>query len=102
MCDKLSCKALQYSLQGQQHIQLQTSRYVTVMCMSCQAFAAAVQQQLRSQSAALQQLPAAVQARRCAELPAVLGKAFPIGGGNSRMTVLEVVLHTQRLQVLQA
>ena len=48
---------------------------------------------------ALQQLPDAVQARRCAELPAVLRKPAPSKPQQRALTMLEVALHTQKLQV---
>ena len=71
-------------------------------CTIVQAFAAAVQTVLRSQTSALNQLPAAVQQRRQAETHA--GTTGNHEGSHSllmpSMTVLEVVLHTRRLQVV--
>ena len=64
-----------------------------------QAFAAAVEQQVLRQSAALQQLPRAIKARRQAEqLSLPMPDTKPEMRGVA-MTVLEVVLHTQQLQV---
>ena len=71
-------------------------------CVVMQAFAAAVQSILRSQTSALNQLPAAVKQRRQGEHTGH-GKSSDNAGAETchllPMTVLEVVLHTQRLQV---
>lgn len=64
-----------------------------------QAFAAAVEQQLLRQSAALQQLPEAIKARRQAEQWSAPTPDTKPGTKSIAMTVLEVVLHTQQLQV---
>lgn len=67
-----------------------------------QAFVAAVHSILRSQTSALNHLPAAVKRRRQGEHVGT-GQGSDKGGGHALqlppMTVLEVVLHTQRLQV---
>ena len=67
-----------------------------------QAFTAAVQSVLRGQTCALQQLPEAVKQRRMAEQShssSAAGRRTESQQGLPAMTVLEVVLHTDRLQV---
>ena len=69
-----------------------------------QAFAAAVQTVLRCQTSALNELPTAVKQRRQAEHNNMGSKGMKRGGHAPPVppvTVLEVVLHTQRLQVKQ-
>lgn len=71
-----------------------------------QAFAEAVQQILRRHSRALQELPGSVAARREAEADSSLSRFLGSVGaqtcpsaGQTPMTALEVVAHTQHLQV---
>ena len=68
-----------------------------------QAFTAAIQLVLRSQTLALNQLPTAVKQRHEAEAGADSSNDAKRTGINAAppITVLEVVLHTQRLQVRQ-
>ncbi|KAL0023111.1 hypothetical protein WJX77_002676 [Trebouxia sp. C0004] len=66
-----------------------------------QAFTAAVQSLLRGQTCALQHLPEAVKERRMAEQShssMVAGRRTECQRGLPAVTVLEVVLHTERLQ----
>lgn len=67
-----------------------------------QAFSAAVQTILHGQSCALQQLPEAVKQRRTAEQSDGIQAAAGVkqSPGPPAVTVLEVVLHTQKLQVI--
>ena len=86
-----------------------SSLYVCSASSAClgdavQACAAAVQTVLRWHTSALNQLPAAVKQRRQAEHKvSTQGKALDRGSGGDPLvlpvTVLEVVLHTQHLQV---
>ncbi len=67
-----------------------------------QAFTAAVQSVLRGQTCALQQLPEAVQQRRMAEQShssMAAGRRTERQQSLPAATVLEVVLHTEKLQV---
>ena len=74
--------------------------------LALQAFTAAVQNVLRGQTCALQQLPEAVKQRRMAEQS---HSSMAAGRRTERteseqglpaVTVLEVVLHTEKLQVM--
>ena len=68
-----------------------------------QAFTAAVQSVLRGQTCALQQLPEAVKQRRTAEQShssMAAGRRTESQQGLPAVTVLEVVLHTEKLQVM--
>ena len=73
-------------------------------CHVLQAFSAAVQTILHGQTCALQQLPEAVTQRRLAEqsdsIKAAAGVKQRSRPGPPAVTVLEVVLHTQKLQVI--
>jgi hypothetical protein len=71
--------------------------------MRLQAFTAAVQSVLRGQTCALQQLPGAVKQRRMAEQShssMAAQRRTESQQGLPAVTVLEVVLHTERLQVM--
>ena len=75
------------------------------MLWCVQAFAAAVHSILRWHTSALNQLPAAVKQRRQAErsMHSMQSTGMDKGGGDAAMppvTILEVVLHTQHLQVV--
>lgn len=68
-----------------------------------QAFTAAVQSVLRGQTCALQQLPEAVNQRRLAEhshSSTAAGRRTASQQDLPAVTVLEVVLHTEKLQVI--
>ncbi len=68
-----------------------------------QAFTAAVQSVLRGHTCALQQLPEAVQQRRMAEQShssMAVGRRTESQQSLPAVTVLEVVLHTEKLQVM--
>ena len=68
-----------------------------------QAFTAAVQSVLRGQTCAWQQLPEAVKQRRTAEhshSSMAAGRRTESQQGLPAVTVLEVVLHTEKLQVM--
>ena len=73
-------------------------------CHVVQAFSAAVQTILHGQTCALQQLPEAVKQRRTAEqsnsIQAAAGVKQRSGPGPPAVTVPEVALHTQKLQVI--
>lgn len=71
--------------------------------LALQAFTAAVQSVLRGQTCALQQLPEAVKQRRMAEQShssMAAGRRTESEQGLPAVTVLEVVLHTEKLQVM--
>jgi len=71
--------------------------------LALQAFTAAVQSVLRGQTCALQQLPEAVKQRRMAEQShnsMAAGRRAESQQSLPAVTVLEVVLHTEKLQVM--